>query len=318
MNRQPPQPSSSEQQPFGPPQWGQQAPQQPSGQPPYGQPGQQPPAPPQPPYGQPPSGQPYWGQQPPSQPPYERSPFGNVPQPAPYGQSFYGNSDWGQPPSQPPMSGRNSSLLQQPSSWPGLQPGQFQPPTTPPTMPPQTGNRGPGRKRKTGVKVILGVCILLVVLLASYGVFVALGSRNGPSLKTTTSPSQPAVQVSPTATTALAPTATPTLQPTPKPTPKPTPRPTPTPASKPVTKSVTIVGMTFSPATVTVPVGSTIIWTNSKDNVAHTATATSGPVKFDSKNLDPGKTYRFTFTKAGTYKYDCTYHPFMIGTIIVT
>jgi plastocyanin len=84
-----------------------------------------------------------------------------------------------------------------------------------------------------------------------------------------------------------------------------------------VTKSVTVQNSGYTPATVTIPVGSTVIWTND-GGIAHTVTETSGPMKFDSGNMNPGKTYRFTFTKPGTYKYDCTYHPFMLGTVIVT
>jgi len=72
----------------------------------------------------------------------------------------------------------------------------------------------------------------------------------------------------------------------------------------------------YSPSTITISVGSTVIWTND-GGIAHTVTETSGPTGFDSGNMDPGATFQFTFTKAGTYKYDCKYHPFTTGTIIV-
>jgi len=40
--------------------------------------------------------------------------------------------------------------------------------------------------------------------------------------------------------------------------------------------------------------------------------------RFDSGFLEPGDTFTFTFTEAGTYPYFCLPHPFMTGTITVT
>jgi plastocyanin len=71
--------------------------------------------------------------------------------------------------------------------------------------------------------------------------------------------------------------------------------------------------LTFSPATVTVAVGSTVRWTNSS-SVTHSVTsgtgssATSG--MFDHP-LGPGSTFDFQFTTAGTYPYFCRPHEFM-------
>ena len=48
------------------------------------------------------------------------------------------------------------------------------------------------------------------------------------------------------------------------------------------TQTVTIEGMKFQPASVTVKRGDTVVWQN-KDVVPHTATAAG---KFDSKNID--------------------------------
>jgi plastocyanin len=41
------------------------------------------------------------------------------------------------------------------------------------------------------------------------------------------------------------------------------------------------------------------------------------PNNFRSKVLDTDGTYSFTFTTPGTYKYFCSLHPHMTGTIVV-
>jgi amicyanin len=77
---------------------------------------------------------------------------------------------------------------------------------------------------------------------------------------------------------------------------------------------VTIQNFAFDPATVTVKVGDTVTWTN-KDSVDHNVTADNG--EFKSDNLAQGSTFSFTFTKAGSYPYHCTIHPYMTGTVVV-
>jgi plastocyanin len=92
--------------------------------------------------------------------------------------------------------------------------------------------------------------------------------------------------------------------------------PAPAPAAAPVaTSSVTIKGFAFGPAAITVKVGTTVTWTN-MDQDAHTVTAKDG--SFGSQAIDTGGSYKFTFTKAGTYDYLCTIHPFMTATVVVT
>lgn len=75
----------------------------------------------------------------------------------------------------------------------------------------------------------------------------------------------------------------------------------------------------FSPATLTIKVGTTVTWTN-MTQAPHTVTSDDGK-SFDSGISHPiataGGTYRFTFTKAGTFPYHCQIHPFMKATIIV-
>jgi len=82
-------------------------------------------------------------------------------------------------------------------------------------------------------------------------------------------------------------------------------------------QSVMIMNYAFSPSSLTVAPGTTVTWTN-MDTAPHTVTVTSGPVKFNSPNLQKGDTYSFTFTAAGTYKYYCAVHPDMTAAVTVT
>ena len=77
---------------------------------------------------------------------------------------------------------------------------------------------------------------------------------------------------------------------------------------------VHIENFAFSPATLTVPVGTTITWTND-DGTLHTVTSTTKV--FTSAGLDGGGTFSYTFTSPGTYSYYCKLHPHMTGTIVV-
>ncbi len=74
--------------------------------------------------------------------------------------------------------------------------------------------------------------------------------------------------------------------------------------------------LSFSPPTLTVKVGSTVVWVN-KDTVTHTVTSSSGSL-FDSGYLPDGFVFKWTFTQVGTYQYYCNIHPSMTGTILVT
>lgn len=79
--------------------------------------------------------------------------------------------------------------------------------------------------------------------------------------------------------------------------------------------AVSIVNFSFDPATVTVPVGGTVSWTNN-DGVPHTATASDRSV-FQSGTLNSGDTFTHTFESAGTFDYFCEFHANMRGTIVV-
>jgi plastocyanin len=77
---------------------------------------------------------------------------------------------------------------------------------------------------------------------------------------------------------------------------------------------VKIDNFVFGPQTITVPVGTTVTWTNS-DDIPHTAVSTDGV--FKSKVMDTDEKFSYTFTKPGTYSYYRSVHPKMTGQVVV-
>ena len=75
-----------------------------------------------------------------------------------------------------------------------------------------------------------------------------------------------------------------------------------------------ILNYKFSPAQVIVSPGTRIIWTN-KDGDPHTVRSTTNVWSSDA--LDTDGTFARTFSKAGSFPYYCSIHPFMKATIIV-
>ena len=78
--------------------------------------------------------------------------------------------------------------------------------------------------------------------------------------------------------------------------------------------AVKIDSFVFGPQAITVPVGTTVTWTNS-DDIPHTAVSTDGV--FKSKVMDTDEKFSYTFTMAGTYSYYCSVHPRMTGQVVV-
>ena len=93
---------------------------------------------------------------------------------------------------------------------------------------------------------------------------------------------------------------------------------TPTHAKSAEAKSqsteIKLDNFTFGPATLTVPVNSTVTWVN-KDDIPHVIASDDG--LFKSKALDTDDKFSYTFTKAGTYAYYCSIHPKMQGKVVV-
>jgi plastocyanin len=78
--------------------------------------------------------------------------------------------------------------------------------------------------------------------------------------------------------------------------------------------AVTIDNFNFVSAALTVPAGTTVVWTN-RDDVPHTITSSSKA--FDSGPVQTDGQFSFTFATPGTYTYFCAIHPFMTGKVIV-
>jgi plastocyanin len=94
---------------------------------------------------------------------------------------------------------------------------------------------------------------------------------------------------------------------------------TPTASSAPVVvkdgpAAVTITGFAFAPAALSVPVGTKVTWTN-QDEEPHTVI---GSGLHSAVLGNAGSSYSYTFTRTGTYDYNCSIHPFMHGTVTVT
>jgi len=77
---------------------------------------------------------------------------------------------------------------------------------------------------------------------------------------------------------------------------------------------VKIDNFSFGPATLTVPAGTTVTWTN-RDDIPHTVV--SDDKVFKSKVMDTDEKFSYTFTKPGTYGYFCSIHPKMTGKVVV-
>ena len=84
------------------------------------------------------------------------------------------------------------------------------------------------------------------------------------------------------------------------------------PALAPAVIQVSIRNLQFYPVTNEVHKGGVVEWKND-DLIPHTATSAS----FDSGSMNPGTSWRHTFTKAGQFAYVCTFHPTMTGVVVV-
>jgi plastocyanin len=89
------------------------------------------------------------------------------------------------------------------------------------------------------------------------------------------------------------------------------------PSCGPGLQGVQITNFSFSPRNLTVPVGTTVRWTNF-DVDPHTSTSSRLPPVWDSGSLSQNAFFQFTFNTIGSYDYVCSIHPAMTGNITVT
>lgn len=117
--------------------------------------------------------------------------------------------------------------------------------------------------------------------------------------------------------------ASPSTSPSPT-SPSPTsPSPTsPPPANDPSTSSSVAIptgaeslgNRAYMPDELNVTTGTTVTWMNT-DRTSHTST--SDESGWNSGTIAPGGRFTFTFQNAGTFRYHCTIHPGMVGTVVV-
>ncbi len=86
------------------------------------------------------------------------------------------------------------------------------------------------------------------------------------------------------------------------------------PANPTSEAEIKIDNFSFSPASLTVPLGTTVRWTN-RDDIPHTVVSENKT--FKSKALDTDQEFTYTFTRPGTYNYFCSIHPKMTAKIVV-
>ena len=78
--------------------------------------------------------------------------------------------------------------------------------------------------------------------------------------------------------------------------------------------TIIVKNFSFSPMSLTIPIGTAVTWKN-LDGEPHTIVSDQG--LFRSGGLDQNDSFVFKFDKPGTYKFICSIHPTMMGTIVV-
>ncbi len=92
------------------------------------------------------------------------------------------------------------------------------------------------------------------------------------------------------------------------------------PAEAPVgeqTVRVSLKDNRFRPARITVPAGTTVIWSNDEDDPENGHNVISRDYRWASSDFLPGESYQRAFTTPGEYRYFCDLHGGMVGRVIV-
>ncbi len=82
-----------------------------------------------------------------------------------------------------------------------------------------------------------------------------------------------------------------------------------------VPDQVTVANRSYTPQSITIPVGGTVTWVFDDGGMAHDVVADD---KAFRSPLMESNSFKHTFTEPGTFTYHCTPHPDMTGTVIVT
>lgn len=82
------------------------------------------------------------------------------------------------------------------------------------------------------------------------------------------------------------------------------------------TRTVHIKDIDFSPRVLKISRGTSVRWSFEDKGTPHNVTS-RGMTRFRSSTTKQSGSYTFRFTKAGTYRYICTIHLNMKGTIVV-
>jgi plastocyanin len=77
--------------------------------------------------------------------------------------------------------------------------------------------------------------------------------------------------------------------------------------------TVNMTYTSFTPSNLSVAKGSTVTWMN-QDGITHTTTSDAGDWDL---SVPSGASKTVTFNTAGTFKYHCSIHSYMTGTIVV-
>jgi len=85
-------------------------------------------------------------------------------------------------------------------------------------------------------------------------------------------------------------------------------------ADQPLPAQIVIKDFKFTPMSLTVRAGTTVMWAN-RDDEPHTVVSDNG--LFRSGAIDTDATFNFRFDRPGTYHFICSIHPQMLGTVVV-
>jgi plastocyanin len=88
----------------------------------------------------------------------------------------------------------------------------------------------------------------------------------------------------------------------------------PSAQAAPAIHAIDIEAVQFSPATLEVKTGDTVIWKN-KDAFPHNVTSEPGGLR--SGDIGSGHSWRFKTDKSGVFPYVCTLHPGMKAVLVV-